>query len=292
MLLAMNALSRPRHLLAPLGLGAAAMFLLACSKDWDSYDPRLGEATSTSSAGSAQSSAASGAPTGATSSTSSGSGGAASSSSSSSSTASGGAGGGGPDCLIALSDTFDGVLDGTKWGTEEDAGGDVQQAGGEIVATLPPTTIAGTTYAAIFSLARFDMSNCGAFVRVTVTPDSSTLAYAHLLARLDQYNFIELVKQGPNLLFRKWIAGQLKELLSVPYDAAAQRYWKIRGVNGSLFWETSPDAKTWKIEAQQPFTGADSFELTNLQVWIAAGAFQPETNPGGAHFDDLNIAPP
>lgn len=269
----------------PLGFGVAAVVLPACGKDWDSYDPRLGTGESVSSAASSTASSGSGASSG---------GGGASSSSSSSSGGGGGAGGpvGDPEsCLIAQSDTFEGsVLDALKWKKFELAGATVSQSGGQLIGRLLDPSPAGvTTYAAAYSSKRFDMSNCGVFVKVVATPDPATQAFMQLLVRLDEANYIELLKQGVDLSFKKTVNNTMFPALNiVTYASDAHAYWKIRAAAGTVYWETSPDAKTWQVQAQESFA---DFKLTAVEVWLAAGTFKDETMPGEAHFDDVNVLP-
>ncbi len=70
-----------------------------------------------------------------------------------------------------------------------------------------------------------------------------------------------------------------------PYDAVAQRWWRLRPRGGDVLGEVSPDGMTWTTLAITHAT-AD----TNVAI-IASASVHPVANPGSAVFGGIDVCP-
>jgi uncharacterized delta-60 repeat protein len=75
-------------------------------------------------------------------------------------------------------------------------------------------------------------------------------------------------------------------LTSLPWDALAMRYWRIRETAGTTYWEYSADFQTWQTLYSTP----DPLNLSSVQVKFGGGS-QPGGNPGLVALDNLDISP-
>jgi hypothetical protein len=73
--------------------------------------------------------------------------------------------------------------------------------------------------------------------------------------------------------------------LAVPYDAEAHRWLRIRELNGTVYWDVSPDAFVWNTLYSNPAP----FAVTSISPGIFCGTYQPAHAPTIAIFDNLNV---
>jgi hypothetical protein len=76
-------------------------------------------------------------------------------------------------------------------------------------------------------------------------------------------------------------AGDRYRLATLAYDPEAHRYWQVREAEGTLYWETSPDAQTWEIQASTSSLPFADLARVKLQVYLPAEV-------GPVFFDNLN----
>jgi hypothetical protein len=169
-----------------------------------------------------------------------------------------------------LRDTFDdNAIDTTVWSSSQYA----QEVGGQLEIRPPANVTAWESYQTV---GLYDLVNSS----VTVEVVQVTSTYTFLDVRVDGYN---------NQTLGLWFSyGTLETLnTSVPYDAVAHRWWRIRETAGKIYWEVSPDAHAWTVLDFVP----TPFPVTSMSVVLAAGAQTPSPNPGVALFDNLNMPP-
>lgn len=68
-------------------------------------------------------------------------------------------------------------------------------------------------------------------------------------------------------------------------DMPSMAYWQMRETQGTLYFETSPDGLSWQERDNTP---APPF-LNSVTINIGAGSNNTGSNPGAAHFDNVNI---
>lgn len=96
-------------------------------------------------------------------------------------------------------------------------------------------------------------------------------------------NTIGIIKRA-NQLVTRWVSGGVANETYTDFDAFQMRWWRVREVGGTVFWETSPNGSNWDIRrsATTPIT------ITALFPYIIAGHFGSESSPGIAEFDNVN----
>jgi len=72
------------------------------------------------------------------------------------------------------------------------------------------------------------------------------------------------------------------------YDAVAERWWRLRELDGTLYFETSPDGTTFATRGSMPDPGS----LDDVHPDIGAGTYKNVASPGAAAFRCFNSAPP
>jgi hypothetical protein len=102
--------------------------------------------------------------------------------------------------------------------------------------------------------------------------------------------FVLAAASGPDARFELWgtelvldyaYAGERYRLAKLVHDPEAHRFWQVREAEGTLYWETSPDALTWEIQAS-----TSSLPFTDLVYVKLIVGLPPEVGP--VFFDNLN----
>ncbi|HKX73256.1 MAG TPA: LamG-like jellyroll fold domain-containing protein [Candidatus Saccharimonadales bacterium] len=178
-----------------------------------------------------------------------------------------------------LTDTFTGAtVDANKWVF---SGATTQTKQNDTLTVTPKANASG--YYGLTSKKAIDLSSDAVFVEVPQTTGNNA-AETQIILELNGPNKIIMSKSGTTLSLRHKL-NDVSYNTSVPYDATAMRWWKIRETAGTVYLETSPDATTWTV--QRSFERA--FDLSKLYLTLRAGTGSNIANPGAAVFDNLNI---
>lgn len=241
--------------------------LVGCSLDWASLDPRDEDPTDASSSGT----------TGAT----SGGGGATASSSGSVGGAStgvstGGAGGAGgaPDCLIPLSDPFT-AFDPLLWDVETDSGTCVAEFGPSGL-TLGCASDDNARSAELHSDVAYDFESCGVVVEVESFVTGMTSAFGLELTGVSQRYAFEV--EGGSLKSIQVINNNTKSA-STSFNPALHRWWRIRGVDGCVAWDTSSNGSVWDEFRRRCDASLGELEVT---LYLRADKDAPNSTVGFA----------
>jgi hypothetical protein len=280
---------------------AIVLVAVGCSHGWDDYDPRIGDAVG--SGGGASGSVGGAASTGATgaSSTQSSASGPSSSSGAAGGTGPGGAGSGGApggsggggvtfDCAAngtsTLTDDFDDGAVGAEWNQY----GNVDEDGGTLVLD-PGGSASASTFAILQSVDTYDLRNCSVTVRAAQVPSDVPNAYAGLAVYVDDKNYTELILGGPDLHSVTWVAGVSVGVLSVPYDATAHAWWRLREQGGTIFYEVSQDGIGFVEHSSvaSPYSSADLGAVRPALTSGTDGASSTSVDP--TLYDDFNVPP-
>jgi hypothetical protein len=257
-----------------VGSYLVATLLLGCNRDWDAYDPRLGET---------------GPGAGGNSATSSGMGG-QSSSSTASGTGGGGAGGagGGSTCGVKLYNDFeDGKLDDMTWAAYTSMEVSAAETNGSLVFDLPSTS-SQAVWGVLQSNATLDLSGCAVVVHAQEVPAALGDVYTHMKLSVGP-DWLELGTFKGEILFKFVIDGvHYEEEMPPMYDPIPHAWWRIREEAGITYWDTSPDGKEWKNRrsASNPLKVEAMF--VKLEIGTLTGVSEPL---GRARFDDLRVGP-
>ncbi|EYF00686.1 Hypothetical protein CAP_0318 [Chondromyces apiculatus DSM 436] len=203
---------------------------------------------------------------------------------------SGGSGGGEvPGCPgghIPFVDGFDDGVVGSAWLTFINAPATLAEANGAAEVNLPATN-ENEMYGGLRSVDEFDVAGCAVFVAVDQATDSATQGFTQFyLTAGDQVAQVEISKISGQLQFKQVVQGQQEELLQVPYDAVAHRYWRLREAGGAIYWETSANAVGWQVHVSRPSV----LPSTLARVGVGAGTYQVEpSTPGLVRFGAVNL---
>jgi hypothetical protein len=192
-------------------------------------------------------------------------------------------------CLAPIKDDFDdGVID-SQWDTYANPTSiTLNEPSGTLQIALPDG--AGTTlYGGVRAISYFDVTGCAVLIRAVKPPNpNAPTAYSHFALQATDTDYAEFFVGGGSLLLQRWQGGNAQTVHSEPYDPIAHAWWRIREQAGTLHFETSADGKLWK-----PFASTLApFDPKGVTLAIGAGAYEVESDPGTAVFDDLNLPPP
>ena len=181
--------------------------------------------------------------------------------------------------MSALVDDFNApMFDSTRW--DGSSSGTVGQTGGR--GFIPCTS----AYPAIGTAGTYDLTNAGAFVKMTTPPEGngSREAFLQLFANGDDQ--LQWQRSGSTLTPRYSAAGVWTDGPALTYDAAAHAWWRIRHAAGNVVWETSADGLTWTNR----WSVATPFPVTALSAYMICGAWGSES-AANAYVDNFNVSP-
>lgn len=104
---------------------------------------------------------------------------------------------------------------------------------------------------------------------------------------VDSDNWCGFVVENGELYFQSKTRGR-KYPMRIAYNHAEHRFWRMRhdAKTDTLFWETSADEVTWKVQhAETPRLG-----LTSVRISLSAGTSQAVSAPGKAIFDNFRLS--
>jgi hypothetical protein len=94
------------------------------------------------------------------------------------------------------------------------------------------------------------------------------------------------------------VTGQLSMILRVgyvdadqlelTYDAVAHRWWRIRVLSGQVYWDASPDGRTWQTYRSAT---APAWVLTGTALSVNLGSRRNDGTPDTSTFDNFNTLP-
>jgi hypothetical protein len=253
---------------AHVWLGLAACSAMGCHLisgvgDLEFVDSGPGGATSTASGGHAGSS-----PTG-------GTGG----------TGAGAQAGAAPCHPAGLEDDFDsGDYDHALWSLNADAQTGVQN-GRWFVAPDPAAAVGQSGI--LFSQSLYDHRECSAWVEVPTVFDASVVGDARFYLWGSHNNVSKIAVAGGIITFDVITDGIETSVASLPYDAVAHRWWRLRETAGTLFYETSPDALDWTVR----HSVADPPYINSATVELGGATTGPMAAVGSIEFDNVDLLP-
>ncbi len=186
--------------------------------------------------------------------------------------------------VFNIKDNFnDNSIDTNIWTTNYTNGGTVTETGGQAVVTPNPS---GTGYNAFFTSAVYNFIGSQLIIEVAQVCSVATSGDTFVQVNVDGSNDLEFIQEGGTLILRYNVAGVITTLTSFAYSATTHRWWRMRELNGTCFWDTSTDGKTWTNRASV----ANPITLTLCAIQLGAGTYIIE-NVGSAIFDNMNLPP-
>jgi hypothetical protein len=186
--------------------------------------------------------------------------------------------------LNVLADDFTDNGRGWEWsGYVAENGATLAEEGGEVIAT-PAAAGAEASVAYYQSDEWYRWSDASVYVEVTQSVSGAAGARAFLTLVLENGDTISIEQEADQLYFKRRSGGADTTLGSVRYDPVEHRWWRLRGGDGQVQWQTSADAFDWTTRFQE----AAPEEPGLARIRFGAGADAGVADPGAAHFDNLN----
>lgn len=189
--------------------------------------------------------------------------------------------------MSSMRDDFeDGMRSGQWMRSFEGQTGMLAEEGGQFVIHYVPNQEA---HAGLVSAYAYDLRGSSIVLEVPQVPAAEATAYVGIELNGPGGNNVEMFVSEGNLKLAVEIDGNLQELSIIPYSAQQHRWWKIREAENILYWETSPDGKTWKQELQM---SPPPVPVSILDIEIHGGTWAGFPDPGESRADNLNLSTP
>jgi hypothetical protein len=148
----------------------------------------------------------------------------------------------------------------------------------------PRAGVEGRSYNGWITASSWDMT--AAHVRVEVSQVTGGAADTIFATGIDSNNWYGFVFESGKLYLQVKIDGK-KNSTNIPYSPRQHRFWRLRheATEDQILWETSADGQTWVIQRQAP----SQIPLNACYVYLGAGTYLNETNPGVAVFDSFRL---
>lgn len=178
--------------------------------------------------------------------------------------------------ISTLTEDWTAGIDPAKWVV----GGDAAVSGGKL--SIPPDA----TYTdQVETVDFYDLTSGELFAEVTPTTGSGVReTYMGLHTGSFTSTRLAIGVNAGNLYGDRRISGSSTTVFSIPYDAVAHRWWRIRHSGGMIRWDTSPEGLTWTERA----SWTPTFSITSLKALFGAGG---TTGGTPATVDNVNLAP-
>lgn len=180
-----------------------------------------------------------------------------------------------------LTDNFQGTsVDTNKW-TPTNNAAVVTQLDGQLIITPAPNT---AQYGKIESNTTYDMTGSYCMVKQeSLVAGSST--EQQLIAQIDEDHKLVIFYNNGGMICR-YNSGAGNSDTFPGFDAARDRWWRIRESGGNTMWETSPDCVTWYTHR----TVANPIAVTALLVEVQTGNYDTSVGaPGISVFSHFNL---
>jgi hypothetical protein len=164
-----------------------------------------------------------------------------------------------------------------------DEGVEVSEADGTLQ-IKPRSGFAGRSYNGYVSASARDMT--AAHARVEVLQTTVGTANTIFAVGIDSDNWYGFVVESGKLYMQSKISGR-KNSTNIPYSPSQHRFWRLRheATDNQILWETSPDGQKWTERRRL----APQISLTEVFVYLGAGTYLSESNPGTAVFDNFKF---
>jgi hypothetical protein len=194
--------------------------------------------------------------------------------------------------LDTFYDNFDdNSIDPNLWAMGSFDGSDpavaVNETGSQLVIT-PGANQSGSHYNGLISSRTYDFTR--GIIFVEVVESTRDQADTMLMFGADSGNRVVMNTESGNLRMSLMRGGSRVGELSIPYDGAAHRWWRIRHVasGDTIRFDTSPEGISWTQRHSIP---RGSLNITTGKVNISAGTWNSQPTPGRAVFENLSWHP-
>jgi hypothetical protein len=138
-------------------------------------------------------------------------------------------------------------------------------------------------YSTLLSSLKYDLTDSEVRVEVIQALEPAGCETSLNIA-LDVSKRLLITIRNRTIVFAQQVAGTWATLETLPYDAVAHRWLRLRERMGALYWETSVDGVEWQLCVRN----ASPFNVAAVLIDISAGG-QPTAWAGVAIFDNFNV---
>jgi hypothetical protein len=178
-----------------------------------------------------------------------------------------------------LIDNFsDNLTDTALWAVNNDA----QEVNQRVEARPPPNTNDG--YAGYSSKASYDLT--GSAVKLEVLRTLTVQGGLTYLRAENSGNSVRLYAYDGKLSCVQIIGSVTTTLAIVPYDPVNHRWWQLRELAGTTFWEVSSDGQSWTTLFSK--SNVSGIDLTQVTLVFRALTNTAAPSPGIAIFGSFN----
>jgi hypothetical protein len=179
--------------------------------------------------------------------------------------------------LQLLRDRFDGAAIDATWVAQAGSGASVDQSGGVLVLALAAGS--GSPQARLSSRNAYDLTSSEIAVTALATGGQRTA----LEVRDSAGRGAAIAVEG-DILYVMTLDGASESIrVSMVYDPARHRHWRLREAGGALFWEVAADRTRWTVVT----SGSVGMDVTNAYAVLLARGQLPAAS--AARFDDVNV---
>lgn len=185
--------------------------------------------------------------------------------------------------LITLFDNFnDNTTDTGLWSVTGTPAQVVEQNNQLEITTL--TSIGTHGYR---SATTYDLTSSQLVVRVVNAGNQALTSLEIHAPRLfiDANNSVSIYIKGNTVYARKVVTGTPTNIANVAYNSATMRYFRIRELSGTTYWQYSADGISWTSITTQ----ANPITMTALSVDLTAGNTSVEASGTTVIFDAVNL---
>lgn len=142
-------------------------------------------------------------------------------------------------------------------------------------------------YNGVYSNLTYDLTNRMVQVESVQALSQAGWCENFLEVELDANNYLMIQVGAGNMIFRSRVSG-VNDQTSIPYDATANRFWRIRHNQAAnqIYFETSANDSVWVTRK----TVNAGFSLTALRFHLLGGAYGTgNSSPGIAKYDTFKL---
>lgn len=178
-------------------------------------------------------------------------------------------------------DTFNDNVISDIW-TPEGVLARIVEAGGQ----MSILHTAASEYNTLPSTVFYDLTSSYFLTEVVNVGNQSLVSHEVIAgARADTNNGFWFTAGGGFLKAFKRIGGVNTQVgSSLTLNTNQHKWWRIREVSGTLFWDTSPNSSDWKVQ----WSLANPFAITAVQPYLQSGCYATEASASLAVFDNFN----
>ncbi|HYW13435.1 MAG TPA: vanadium-dependent haloperoxidase [Longimicrobium sp.] len=176
-----------------------------------------------------------------------------------------------------VEDFNDNTADTVKWWVF----GDAREVNRRLECWLASSS--ASTYAGYTAKATYDLTGSMIWIELVRAPRTGQ---AQLRAYLSVGNELSIGCVDGLLRCEQQVGGAYTVFVALPYDPRVHRWLRIRELNGTIHWETSPDGCAWATHYSNPAP----FPVTAVSPGVLTGTYSAVPAPGVAIFDNLNVA--